>query len=59
MALFDRSFSQIRTLTFKQGLESSPSFWTEARQTKCQKLAEPTIPRETTDRKIKQQREER
>ena len=44
---------------FKEGLESSPTFWTAALQTKCQKLAEPNIPREATDRKIKEKKEER
>ena len=38
-------------LIFKEGLESSPSSWTAAFQTKCQKLAEPTCPRDMTDRK--------
>ena len=42
-------------LTFK-GLEFSPNFWKVALQTKCQKPAEPTILRETTDRKIKERR---
>ena len=42
-----------------EGLESSPSFGTAALQTKCQKLAEPAIPRETTDRKMKEKKEER
>ena len=46
-------------LKFKEGLESSPSFWTVALQTKSQKLAESTIPRETTDRKIQGKKEER
>ena len=40
-------------LIFKEGLGSSPSFWTAALQTKCQKLTEPRILRETTDSKSK------
>ena len=47
-------FLQIPTLMFKECLESSLSFWTAALQTKCQKLAEPTIPQKTTDRKTKE-----
>ena len=46
-------------LIFKEGLESSPSFWMAAIQTKSKKLAEPTILREMTGRKIKEKKEER
>ena len=45
-------------LIFREGLESGQSFWTAALQTKCQNLAEPTIPRKTTDWKIKEKKEE-
>ena len=44
---------------FEEGLESGRSFRMPALQTKCQKLAEPTIPHETTDMKIKEKKEER
>ena len=40
-----------RMLIFKEGLESSQTFWTVVLQTKCPKLTEPTILHETTDRK--------
>ena len=50
---------EFRMLKFKECLESSPSFWTAALQTKCQKLAESTILRETSDRKIEEKKEER
>ena len=52
-------FTWIRMLMFFEDLESSPSFWTAALQTKCQKLAEPTICRKMTDWKIKEKKEER
>ena len=45
-------------LKFKEGLESSPSFLTVALQPKYQKLVEPTILRETTDRKLGEKKEE-
>ena len=44
-------------LTFKEGLESSPSFWMAAFQTKCQKLAEPTIHHEMIDMKTEEKKE--
>ena len=45
--------SLLHKFEFKEGLESSSSFLTAVLQTKCQKLAKPTILRETTDRKNK------
>ena len=52
-------FCMSSMLKFKKGLESSPSFWTVALQTKCQKVAEPKALRELTHRKIKEKKEER
>ena len=46
-------------LIVKEGQEPSPSFWMVAFQTKSQKLAEAANLRETTDRKIKEKKEER
>ena len=44
---------------FEEGLESSPSFWTTALQAKYQERAEPAFLTETTDRKIKEKKENR
>ena len=59
MALFDRSFFVNSNLNVEEDLESSPSFWTVALKTKCQKLVEPTIPRQMTDTKIKEKKDGR
>ena len=45
-------------LIFKESLESCPSFWTAALQS-AKSLEEPTILRETTDKKIKEKKEKR
>ena len=49
----------IQSQTFKEGLEASPSFWKVACQTKCQKLAKPTILCGMTDWKIQEKKEKR
>ena len=46
-----RSFLVIPNLDFEEGIEFSPCFWMAAVQTVYQKLAGPTTPRETTERK--------
>ena len=46
-------------LIFNEGLEFSLSFWTAAFQTNCEKLAEPRTLHEKTDKKEKENKEER
>ena len=59
MALFDRLFFVSSNLEVRRRSEIQSKFRAAALQTKCQKLAELTIPRETTDRKIKEKKEGR